>query len=129
LGEVAIGRPFDDEKNELSQYCGPRWCYHLKPWISHIPLSYIHNRERFGHTLIKEKCHDFPYMGQGLRAEDALISTFLDFYNGDGRRVGSEFKSKPQGESLKEDLNCLPGIELLPGANAGLLKAGKVGVH
>ena len=126
LGEVALGRPFTHD--EFSQYCGPRWCFFFKPWMSDIPLSYIHNRERFGHKLIKEKLHDFPHMGKGLRAEDSLISTFLDFFNGEGRRVGSEFKAKPQGEPLKEDLNFLPGI-VSPGADAGLLKAGRARVH
>ena len=126
LGEVALGRSFTHD--ELAQYCGPRWCYHLKPWITHVPLSYIRTRARFGHSLVKNTLFDFPHMGQGLRAEDALVSSFLAFYNGDGRKIGEAFKATPRSEHLLKDAPPeLPGTSIA--SDAVLLEAGMGGVH
>ena len=126
LGEVVLGRSFTHD--ELAKYCGPRWCYHFKPWMSDVPLSYIRNRARFGHSLVRNKLYDFPQMGKGLRAEDAMVSTFLDFYNGDGREIGEAFNAELRSEHLlKDGPPELPGTSIVAGA--GLMKAGRVGVH
>ena len=79
LGEITRGRPYTHD--EFTFYLGPRWCFHLKPWIIGLPMSYIKNREWGTHSEMKRYGElGMPEMKKGANHEQWLIDEYLRFF-------------------------------------------------
>ena len=79
LGEITRGYAFDYD--EFVECLGPRWCFHLRPWIQGIPMTYIKNREWATHAEMKRFGElGMTKMAQGARDEEWLIGAYLKFF-------------------------------------------------
>tara|TARA_Y100000588_G_scaffold386907_1_gene483489 strand:+ start:193 stop:1293 length:1101 start_codon:yes stop_codon:yes gene_type:complete len=66
--------------DDFRENCGPRWCFHLKPWITGFPMSYIkHRTAHFSLNECKELSHITGFK-EGAANEDRLIAEYLSFF-------------------------------------------------
>lgn len=86
LGELVQGEAYGHE--DFTKWLGKRWCFHLKPWISGIPLAYIKHREYLTLEDMQSYCEHMPSMKKGANYEKWLIDEYLSFFHSDNMRNG-----------------------------------------
>tara|TARA_Y100000588_G_scaffold383265_1_gene472256 strand:+ start:100 stop:1200 length:1101 start_codon:yes stop_codon:yes gene_type:complete len=81
LGENFGNGPWSHE--DFTNNCGPRWCFHLKPWITGIPMNYIKWRTE---TFSFNEAKAFTMMDgfkAGIANEQRLIDEYVSFFRDD----------------------------------------------